>query len=141
MVCRHSSGDSSCSSSTAGRARAEREAADYRSRKEKKERRKKERDALTPDADNYEIRKFERVKNYVVMQILYPNCKLCAYDGVKTMVFERLTEMQMIQMKRIDPHFRPTDERVIGEAPSPIARFPGSDKGWGFALNWVKSLK
>lgn len=139
MVCRHRAGDSNCSSSPENQRRAGIEAEAYRQKKKLLEERKKRRDALTPDADKYEIKQFTRVNRLVVMQVQYPNCDLCAHDGVKIMVFENMTEMEMIQLKRIDPHFRPKTERVKSEARTPIARFPGDDQGWKDAILFAKA--
>ncbi len=138
MTCRHSSGDPSCSSSPEGRRRAQADAAEYAVKKATTERKKAERDALTPDANNYELVGFQRIGNLVLMKVTYPNCKLCAHDGTKVMVFEHMTEMEMVQLKRIDPHFRPRNERTAGEARSPIARFPGDDKGWNDAIAFAR---
>ena len=130
MTCRHSDDDPSCSSypENVRRAQALVDA-------------KKERDALTPDADEYEILQFERVGRVIVLKVLYPNCTLCAYDGTKIMIMPHMSEIQMIQLKRIDPHFRPLSENATGEAPSPIARFPGSEIGWTNALAFAKRLE
>lgn len=137
MTCRHGAGDPSCSNHP-DNVRARQYEADAKRQK------KKERDALTPDADKYQIKDFKRVGSgahqYIVMKVWYPNCKLCAHEGVKIMVFPSMTEMQMLQLKRIDPHFRPPYEHEKHEAPSPIARFPGNDKGWKHAIAFAGSL-
>jgi hypothetical protein len=96
------------------------------------------RDQLTPDADKYEIKQFKRVGDHVVLRVLYPNCKLCAYDGVKVMVFLNVSEGQMLHWKRIDPHFR-GNEYEKHEAPSPAARFPGNEYGWKDAVAFAES--
>jgi hypothetical protein len=138
MSCRHEAGDPSCSSSPEGMERA---AASHRAAVKKK------RDALTPDAAKFEILDFKRVPShslkvdsFVIMKVKYPNCKLCAYQGTKIMVFNNMTEMELIRLCRIDPHFRPVEEDVSGEARSPIARFPGSTKGWQRACSFAEML-
>jgi hypothetical protein len=134
MTCRHGAGDTSCSSHP-DNVRARQYEAD------KKRRRKEERDALTPDADKYEIRELKRVGRLLVLKVWYPNCTLCAHEGVKIMVMPWMSEMQMLQLKRIDPHFRPPYEHEKHEAPSPIARFPGSEQGWKHAIAFAASLE
>lgn len=137
MTCRHGAGDMDCSSHPRNIEIRQQEAAE-------KKRKKRERDALTPDADNYEIQDFRRVgsghRQHIVMKVRYPNCKLCAHEGVKIMVFPTMTEMQMLHLKRIDPHFRPPYEHEKHEAPSPIARFPGNSEGWKHAIAFAESI-
>ena len=134
MTCRHGADDGACSSHPRNV-----EARQYESQKKKQ--RKKERDALTPDADKYEIKEFKRVGRLIVMKVWYPNCKLCAHEGVKIMIMPHMSEMDMLQLKRIDPHFRPPYEHEKHEAPSPIARFPGSKTGWADAIAFAESKK
>ena len=141
MVCRHSAGDPNCGSSPEGARRNAHAAAQYAEKKARTEERKKKRDALTPDADKFQIKGFLRVGRLIVMRVEYPNCDLCAHDGTKIMIFEHITEMEMIQLKRIDPHFRPRGERTKGEARSPVARFPGDDVGWRHALAFAKLME
>ena len=87
MTCRHQAGDRSCSNhpdnirkaAETAAAESNRAAAKSALRKAKKQ----QRDALTPDANNYEVQEFHRVGKHVVIRVLYPNCTLCAYDGNK----------------------------------------------------------
>lgn len=137
MICRHSPGDSSCSSHRdyvdpyrtnapdvysqvgVGYAAATVE---------------------TPDAEKYTIERFERVGDHVVLDVLYPNCKKCAYEGHKVMVFLNVTEMQAMRWRTIDPHFRDTKKKLPGatEAPSPAVRFPASLEGWADAIEYAE---
>lgn len=94
--------------------------------------------AKTPDAERYEIVDVERVGAHIVMKVLYPNCRRCAYEGNKVMVFTDITEAQILKWKRIDPHFRAPGDNPTREAPSPAARFPASDEGWQDALNYAR---
>ena len=82
----------------------------------------------------------QRINRFVLLKVKYPSCTLCAHDGVKVLVLQDVTEFQLIGLKRIDPHFRPRDERVPGEAPSPVARFPGDQEGWSMAVKFVSFL-
>lgn len=73
------------------------------------------------------------------MKVQYPNCRRCAYEGVKVLVFANTTAMDALKWKRIDPHFR--DPKLKGlntEAPSPLARFPASAEGWADALAYAQ---
>jgi hypothetical protein len=93
----------------------------------------------TPDASNYEIVDVQRVENHLVMKVLYPNCRLCAYEGNKVMVFLDVTEAQVLRWKKIDPHFRANSlvSNRSPSAPSPAARFPATPEGWRDALDYA----
>lgn len=126
MTCRHSPGDPNCSSHK-----------DYRdpyvapvTRASKK--------STTPDAENYEIIKFQRVGKHVVLKVLYPNCSHCSYEGHKVMVYLNISEAEMVSWRVMDPHFTdPKTPKKRGQAPGPNARFPGSETGWEDAVNYA----
>ena len=118
MTCRHQPGDPTCSSNRPS----------YYSGSE------------IPDANRYEIKKVERVGPHLVLQVLYPNCARCSYEGLKTLVFLHVQEFQALQWRRIDPHFRP-NKSAAHEAPSPAARFPASEEGWSDALAYARTKK
>lgn len=122
MTCRHSPGDPSCSSNRPYEPPAPAPPA-------------------TPDASNYSVEKAERVGTHLVLKVKYPNCRRCSYEGNKIMVFLNIVEFQTLKWKKIDPHFRDTarNSQVMTEAPSPAARFPGSEEGWKDALNYARS--
>jgi len=95
----------------------------------------------TPDASQYEILDAAQVDRHLVLKVKYPNCARCAYEGVKVLVFYGMTPLDALIWKRINPHFRdPQIKPMRGEAPSPFARFPGSDNGWEEALWYAGSL-
>jgi endonuclease/exonuclease/phosphatase (EEP) superfamily protein YafD len=98
--------------------------------------------ALTPDANQYTVERVERIGEHLVMQVRYPNCKVCAYEGVKTMVFLDVPEHAALRWKRIDPHFRiRTNDHFTAhptDAPSPAARFPSSKEGWTDAVAYAR---
>ncbi len=126
MICRHGPGDPNCSSTNPTRY--------YES------------EPKTPDKKNYEIVDFRRVGEHIVLKVLYPNCKSCAYEGRKVMVFLNVAEADILLWKEIDPHFRapqslraPSWDRKA--APSPAARFPASDEGWKDAIAYAQSKK
>jgi len=122
MVCRHSADDTSCSSHP-------RYVEPYRAPT-----------PVTPDASNYSIEEAERVGQHLVLKVKYPNCRSCAYEGLKVMVFLNVTELQVIHWRNIDPHFRDPKLKVTKHhAPSPAARFPGTADGWADALAYARS--
>ena len=92
----------------------------------------------TPDAENYTVVKMERVGEHLVLQVNYPNCAECKFEGNKIMVFLCVSELETMNWKRIDPHFRDTQNRSATEAPSPAARFPGNAGGWEDALVYAR---
>jgi hypothetical protein len=90
-----------------------------------------------PDNSQYHVLQAEEVGEHLVMRVQYPSCPKCAYEGIKTLVFLHVTAVQALQWKVIDPHFRP-EPSAPHEAPSPAARFPGSDEGWNEALRYTQ---
>ena len=136
MICRHQAGDSNCSKhpdhpdNPANRraAQATKELKDI----------KRQLSTSSPDNSNYEITKVVRVGAHLVLQVLYPNCAKCAYEGNKVMVFLNVTEEQVLRWRRIDPHFRnPSEKTAPSCAPSPAARFPASAEGWADAVAYA----
>lgn len=92
----------------------------------------------TPDSEKYSIEEAVPVGKNLVLKVLYPNCKRCAYEGNKVMVYLGVTPVQALKWKKIDPHFR-GPVRNDKEAPSPAARFPASPEGWKDALDFAKA--
>lgn len=93
----------------------------------------------TPDADNYQIVDSEQVGSTLCLKVKYPSCAKCSYEGTKVMVFLDTTTSDALKWTRIDPHFRDSKAaRQPYEAPSPEARFPASDQGWGDALAYAQ---
>lgn len=137
MVCRHAPGDPRC-----GQGARDAAAEDARSEKRRADRLQKELAAMTasPDSMNYEVEDVKRFGPHILMKVKYPNCKNCAYEGTKIMVFLNVTEVDILKWRKIDPHFRADDpNRPKNEAPSPAARFPGSPEGWMDAQAYVIS--
>jgi hypothetical protein len=138
MVCRHQVGDPNCSSSPAGRARAVEDSLRY-----EREQLRKEKEALTaqtPDSKNYTITRVEAVGDTIlVLQVQYPNCAKCAYEGTKTLVIIGVKVIDALRWKEIDPHFAdPKLKRLATQAPSPAARFPGNADGWNDAIEYAR---
>lgn len=95
--------------------------------------------STTPDAEKFEIEEVERVGEHLVLKVRYPNCRKCAYEGNKVMVFLGVSEGQALKWKKIDPHFRDPSRPVSArEAPAPAARFPASKEGWADALVYAR---
>ena len=94
--------------------------------------------AMSVKAEQYDIMDVARVGKHLVMKVRYPSCTKCEFDGIKVMVFLDVGEMEAMRWRRIDPHFRKpekTQHRI--QAPSPAARFPGTDEGWTDALAYA----
>lgn len=114
MTCRHMPGDPDC---TSGRS------------------------PTTPDSERFEVLDaVELPGNYLVMKVQYPNCSACAYEGAKVMVFKDASAITALRWKNIDPHFRDPSKTLLSyrTAPSPVARFPASDKGWDEAIDYAR---
>lgn len=122
MTCRHEKYDPSCSSYQSSLVTL---AADYRAQF-----------VNTPDASQYEVEDAKEVNGNLVMKVKYPNCAKCSYEGTKIMVFTGVKMKDALMWRTIDPHFRAGVPKAK-EAPSPVARFPGSDKGWRDALEYA----
>lgn len=117
MTCRHRPGDPDCSSNRPSHA---------------------DPTPATPDAASFEVVIGQQVGAHLVLMVRYPNCARCAYEGRKIMVFLRTSALDALKWKKVDPHFRAPNAPVIAtEAPSPAARFPGSDEGWQDALTYA----
>ena len=145
MICRHSKGDPNCGSS-GGSSRVEYVYRDVPCNKPHKEAGDM---VLTPDSKNYDIEAVEKIGSHLVLKVSYPNCKKCAYEGNKVMVFLNTTELDVLRWNELDPHLRPQKEEgtqyVKGalkdpkKAPSPAARFPASDEGWKDAIEYTRT--
>ena len=94
----------------------------------------------TPDSKNYIITRVESVCDYgLVLQVKYPNCVKCAYEGTKTLVILGVKTVEALRWKEIDPHFADRKlKRLLHQAPSPAARFPGDEEGWNDAMDYAK---
>jgi hypothetical protein len=92
--------------------------------------------ARTPRADQYEIQRVEQVGPHMVLEVLYPSCASCAYEGRKVLVILDVTPVAAMRWRRIDPHFRDKPSGPT-EAPSPAARFPASPIGWSDAIEYA----
>ena len=92
----------------------------------------------SPNVSNYDIQAHREIGDYLIMKVEYPSCKDCSFEGVKIMVFNAKVA-DALHWREIDPHFRNT-KSVKYQAPSPIARFPNTERGWKHAVAFVQSL-
>ena len=85
-----------------------------------------------PNPSRFTIKKLEAIGLFTVALINYPDCT--TYDGDKILVYY-CQPHHLERQKAIDPHFLETGRHI-----SPIARFPGHDKGWEHAVMFAKML-
>lgn len=93
----------------------------------------------TPDSKNFAIQDSCRVGEHLVLQVKYPNCSSCAFEGSKIMVFLNVSERDVLMWREIDPHFRKVNGKKAKEAPSPAARFPATSAGWADACAYAQT--
>ena len=87
----------------------------------------------------FHIDDFYEAEFALVLRVKYEECDNCAFDSHKIMVYEGKTVRDAIRWRDLDPHFYPPDRSLAaGQAPPPIARFPGSVLGWGLAVDFAK---
>ena len=92
----------------------------------------------TPDSERYNIVDVAVIGPNLVLKVRYPNCRNCAYEGNKVLVYLGVSPAEALKWKKIDPHFRSGPPREF-EAPSPSARFPASEQGWKDAQNYARN--
>lgn len=103
--------------------------------------------SLELDMKSFVVVGYMAHRGYLVLKLLYSHPdgthnEACTFNGTKILVFENAGLQQAIFWNKIDPHFREaSDAKVpLSEAPPPIARFPGDDKGWNNAKIFVEAL-
>jgi len=88
-----------------------------------------------PNPFRFEVIKTAVVGNYFVALVNYPDCT--TFGGNKTIIYENLgrsrvpSRMRNGTLDHLDPHF-------LGNQHDPVARFPGSEEGWGNAVLFAK---
>lgn len=149
MICRHSSGDPACGSTSGGyqdieNRRRESDAAAETLRKTKTQLQahiielETQIASSSPDSSQYDVVDVVAVGPHLVVKATYPNCSKCAYEGIKVMVFLNVTPLQAMRWRQLDPHFREVKASPDSKlAPSPAARFPASAEGWKDAVTWA----
>lgn len=111
------------------------------------EKKLKELESASPDSTKYSIERAEEVGPHLILEVLYPNCAKCAFEG-KVMVFLHTSTIDALIWKRIDPHFRAplvagastVSSKSKKEAPSPSARFPANTQGWSDAVEYARRV-
>lgn len=121
VSCHHREGDPACSSYPGHAKYAEQLAIEA---------------GTSPDSENYEILRVEQVYSHLVLEVQYPNCVKCAYEGKKILVYLSTSPVDAMRWRKIDPHFRGSKPGKK-EAPSPSARFPATSEGWVDALTYA----
>lgn len=127
MTCRHRKYDPACTSHQAQMAELE---ADYQEQIAGKR--------PQPDFADFEILDVREVGKNLVLRVRYPSCPDCQAE--KVIVYANCATLRAIKWRTIDPHFKRVTKIDAREAPSPAARFPGSDDGWMEALRYAETL-
>jgi hypothetical protein len=86
-----------------------------------------------PQPDNYHIINHLEINDFLIVEILYPDCQ--NYEGRKILMYENTTLAKLLTQKLIDPHFS-TSEKYQ----SPIARFEPTKRGMMMAIKLAKNL-
>lgn len=87
-----------------------------------------------PNPKNFEIRKSLIINDFLIIRLLYPDCK--NYEGNKVLVYDKgIVLDDLLKQKTIDPHFSNSKKFI-----SPIARFVPTTKGWDMAVKLSKTL-
>ena len=86
-----------------------------------------------PDPKRFRIDKHARIGNYLILCVVYPDCR--NFEGKKVMVFKDLTIRQVENFESLDPHFSNSKDFA-----SPIARFLPTMEGWHHARQFCKLL-
>lgn len=94
----------------------------------------------TPDSRNFQIVEAFEHPGGLVLQVKYPNCAKCAFEGTKTIVYQNVRCIDALKWKEIDPHFTGTSQKNPQSAPSPVARFPGNAQGLALAKLFMDLL-
>lgn len=87
-----------------------------------------------PDPLKYKILDSVQYDKYLIVKIKYPNC--INYEGIKILLYEDCTLLDLVQQEVIDPHFSNNKTRK-----SPIARFVPNDDGMIMAKLLVALLR
>lgn len=127
MVCRHAPGDLNCTTRYP----------QYNYHEPVKE---VKIEVNAPDPFDWEILESQEVGKHLVLKVKYPNCKKCAFEGTKILVYLNTAPITALKWKKIDPHFRNGPFKT-NEAPSPAARFPATNEGWQDAIEYCKGKK
>lgn len=81
-----------------------------------------------PDPANWKIERVEQIGPNLAIELAYPDCK--NFEGKKVMVYLNTTLVDLVNQKKIDPHFS-NDKKLK----SPFARFEPTKDGWEMAVH------
>lgn len=84
-----------------------------------------------PNPANYEIIDHTQVGDFLILKIRYPDCT--NYEGVKILVYHKVSPIDLLKQKLIDPHFFKHEKFK-----SPIARFVPTIEGWNMAVRLAR---
>jgi hypothetical protein len=85
-----------------------------------------------PDPGEFEIVQIHGYNGNVAIEINYPSCT--NYEGNKIIVYKDTNMTQLLQLKKIDPHF--IEENKI----KPFARFEPTEAGWFYACELLSII-
>ena len=77
---------------------------------------------IIPNPKNYKIKQTYSQNGFVLAKINYPGCR--NYHGDKVILFEGITESDLLKQSYIDPHF------IEKNNPKVVARFIPEESGW-----------
>lgn len=86
-----------------------------------------------PDPNNWKLKRQYELGEWLVVEILYPDCT--NYEGRKILVYRGVSLGELIDQRTIDPHF--SDNKDFH---SPIARFVPTVTGWDMAVAMVRTM-
>lgn len=86
-----------------------------------------------PNPLKYEIKRSVSYGNFVLLEVLYPDCT--NYEGRKIMLYKDVTLKGLIKQKHLDPHFAENKQFC-----SPIARFEPTEYGWRIGVKIMKEM-
>ena len=75
-----------------------------------------------PDPSNYRILSFEHIGNFLLVEIVYPDCK--NFEGKKILLYHNVKIDDLGKRENIDPHFNDGKDAIY-----PVARFVPTDDG------------
>lgn len=90
------------------------------------------RSPIEPDPKKFNVLKAVEHRDFVIMEIRYPNC--VNYEGHKILVFKGHSVDELSKLEEIDPHF-------LEKGICPIARFEPTEIGWKMACSCVENFK
>ncbi len=88
-------------------------------------------DQIMPRSDNFYIQRIERVGEWLIALIVYPDCT--NFEGQKILVY-RTSLASLGSQKHLDPHFSDNSAYL-----SPIARFIPTEEGWELAKKFCEN--